>query len=151
MTPRANGYAVIIDDEKLIADTLVMILEKFGYVASAAYSGEDGVALARAFKPDIVISDVVMPGMTGLDVALALKEIHPACRVILISGDTSTNDLLQKASSAGENFEVLAKPVHPLELIKKIEQRTATAAPSEKLEPNSLQAVFDHYKSRKLN
>ncbi len=63
-----------------------------------------------------------MPEMNGLDLSLRLGMDHPACKVILFSGRVETSELLEAARAHGYDFEVLAKPVHPLELVQRLRE-----------------------------
>jgi CheY-like chemotaxis protein len=67
--------------------------------------------------PDIVITDVIMPGMNGIETATIIKQFLPDCRIVLFSGQTASIDLLEKARADGHKFEVLAKPIKPSELV----------------------------------
>ena len=108
---------LVVDDEQVIANTLAQILNQSGFAATVAYSGEKAIEMAPGLCPDILISDVVMFGMTGVDVALAVTRSQPACRVVLFSGQAATADLLRRAEEQGCHFEILAKPVHPRTLL----------------------------------
>lgn len=69
-------------------------------------------------EPDILLADVILDGITGIEVAIRLGGVYPESRIILFSGQTSTADLLDEAAQQnGRHFEVLAKPVHPDELL----------------------------------
>lgn len=113
---------LILDDERVIADTLALILDRNGYTARAVYSAQAAIDAAHDFDPDALISDVIMQGMTGLDAAIRISELIPHCRIILFSGQASTADLLQKAEADGHHFELLSKPVHPRTLIQRLAQ-----------------------------
>jgi CheY-like chemotaxis protein len=115
-----RSRVLIVDDECVIADTLAMILEQKGYHTKAVYSGETAVESAIDLRPDFVISDVVMAGMNGIEAALRIAVILPECRIILVSGNAATADLLQDAHSHGHHFEILAKPLHPQILIDRL-------------------------------
>jgi CheY-like chemotaxis protein len=116
-----GGLRVLIaDDERLIADTLALILKQAGFQVEAVYSGEKAVEAARNQCPDIFVTDVVMPGMTGIDAAIAIAAINPACRILLLSGQAATTDLLRDARVRGHHFEVLLKPVQPSLLIDRL-------------------------------
>jgi len=67
-----------------------------------------------------VISDVVMPGMNGVEMAVLIRERHPECKVLLFSSQAATVDLLEGIRTQGHNFEVLAKPIHPTELLARV-------------------------------
>jgi CheY-like chemotaxis protein len=110
--------ALVVDDERIVADTLAIILRKSGFSAVAAYDGLSALNLAKEIWPQLVISDVVMPKMTGIELAIALKEILPSCKVLLFSGQGSTADLLRKAKDAGHDLATLDKPIHPSDLLR---------------------------------
>ena len=118
--PPSPRRVLIVDDEQLIANTLALILNRSGFEARAVYNGEDAVKTARLLFPDILISDVIMEGMTGIDAAIRISQIVPNCRVILFSGQAATADLLERAHADGHRFELLAKPVHPRALIERL-------------------------------
>ena len=111
---------VVIDDEKRIADTLAIILRSRGYAAEVAYDGASGLASCRQFHPHLVISDVVMPGISGIEVAIEIRRQFPACRILLYSGQAATAQMMDEARLQGHDFELLAKPVHPLQLLEKV-------------------------------
>ena len=71
-------------------------------------------------RPDLLISDVVMPQLSGIDLAIRVKEQCPACKVLLFSGQAQTADLLEVARIQGHDFELLAKPIHPADLLARI-------------------------------
>lgn len=103
---------MVVDDEKLIADTMAMILNSRGHQTKVAYSAELAIDAIPDFRPEIVISDVVMPRMTGVDLAIYLAKHYPECKVMLISGNTATADLIANLP-AGLEIPLFAKPVHP--------------------------------------
>lgn len=111
---------MVVDDERIIADTLTLILKQQGFQTSTAYSGESAVADCAAVCPDVLISDVMMGMLNGIDAAIQIRQLVPACRVILISGQAATGDLLEEARKRGHEFEILAKPVHPSVLLQKV-------------------------------
>ena len=108
---------LVVDDESVIADSLATILNRSGYEAKAVYSGESAIETARTSTPDAVICDVILRGMTGIETAVRISDMLPACRVILFSGQAATADLLERARIQGHNFEIIPKPVHPQVLI----------------------------------
>jgi DNA-binding NtrC family response regulator len=108
---------LIVDDEKNIADTLAMVFNIKGHEAMAVYSAESAVETIETFEPDIVLSDVMMGKMTGVDLAIYLSKARPDCKVLLFSGQAATADLLREASRKGHEFRLLAKPIHPQKLL----------------------------------
>jgi DNA-binding response OmpR family regulator len=111
---------LVVDDERVIADTLKTILEMSGYAAITAYDGESALEIAQVIPPDLLISDVVMPGMSGVELAMALRTSIPDCHVLLFSGQAATLDLLSTARAAGYDFTALTKPVHPSALLARV-------------------------------
>lgn len=111
---------LVVDDEQVIADTLAKILDLNGYDASAVYTGTAAVESARSLQPDLIISDVIMPDMDGIEAAIQIRAFLPNCKILLFSGQAATADLLEKARSRGHEFEILGKPVHPSDLLAKL-------------------------------
>jgi len=113
---------LVLDDERVIANTLALILNRSGYEARAVYDAEAAIKIARELLPDFLISDVIMDGMTGIDAAIRITEIIPKCRIILFSGQAATADLLERAEANGHRFELLSKPVHPRVLLDRLKE-----------------------------
>lgn len=111
---------LIADDEHAIADTLAVILTNAGFEARAVYSGEAAVEMAESFLPDMLISDVVMPGISGIEAAIKIGTMLPKCKILLFSGQARTVSLLEEARVQGYEFEILAKPVHPSDLLARL-------------------------------
>ncbi|MBV8437602.1 MAG: response regulator [Silvibacterium sp.] len=110
----------VVDDEAVIADTLATILNNAGFLATAFYSPESVLSEANGASPDLLITDVAMPGMTGIELAITVKSKHPECKVLLFSGQAGMADLLERARQELPEFEFLPKPVHPTDLLAKI-------------------------------
>lgn len=123
---------LVVDDEQPIAETMRDIFASVGYQALCAYSGHEALAHAADFCPDVLVSDVMMPGMNGFEVALEVKEICPECRLILFSGQVASRlvaeGFTETFAELGYHYELLAKPLHPTELIHKV--REALSRPS---------------------
>lgn len=111
---------LVIDDERLIADTTAEILNGSGFEATPLYNGKTAVEVARQLCPDVVITDVVMPEINGVELAKEITSKCPGTRVVLISGQASTAGLLENARRQGYSFELLAKPLDPEILLHKL-------------------------------
>jgi CheY-like chemotaxis protein len=121
MSTNANKPKVLVaDDERVIADTLAMILNQSGFEARAVYSGEKALELAPTFQPDMLISDVIMADLNGIDAAIRIRVLLPSIKILLFSGQAATADLLEKARADGYEFDILAKPVHPQYLLSRL-------------------------------
>ena len=123
---------LVVDDEHSIADSVVEIIQGAGYEAMAAYSGADALAKVPEFCPNILLTDVLMPGQNGFDLALEIKRLCPNARLLLFSGQASTAQLASvygpMFTSRGYRFELLPKPLHPASLLKKLEDTLTHAA-----------------------
>ncbi|HUB28328.1 MAG TPA: response regulator [Terracidiphilus sp.] len=109
---------LVVDDERLIADSVAAILNRSGYRATSCYSGIEAIESIGKECPDIIVSDVVMPDLNGIQLAKLVRNLCPAARIVLFSGNIETAGLLDDASLDGYFFEILPKPIHPLQLLK---------------------------------
>jgi CheY-like chemotaxis protein len=116
---------LVADDEPVIAETLVEILNDEGFQAVSVHDGASAVETVSVLHPDIVLTDVSMPRLNGIEAAKQIRAISPGTRIVLFSGQAETAELLADAERAGYVFEVLAKPVKPATLIKTL--RTAAS------------------------
>jgi CheY-like chemotaxis protein len=116
----ARPKILVVDDERVIADTLAIILNQYGYEAYTGYDGIQAVERARSLSPDLMICDVIMPHMNGIEAAIHIRAFLPTCKILLFSGQAATADLLESARARGHEFEILAKPVHPQDLLAKL-------------------------------
>jgi len=135
MTNLEQQRILVVDDERVIADTIGAILRKAGFTVDVAYNGLAAMESARCNRPTLVLSDVVMPGMDGVEMAILLRREQPDCRILLFSGQAATANLLRKARLLGHNFHIIAKPVHPQELIRYIRETVQTAPATEHTGP----------------
>ena len=122
MPGKGKPRVLVVDDERVIADTLSIILNQNGFDASAIYTGHEAIDRACSTRPDLMISDVIFKNetITGIDVAIQVRKSVPECKILLFSGQAATADLLETARAQGHEFEILAKPVHPQDLLSKL-------------------------------
>lgn len=116
---------LIADDEPTVANTVRMILERAGYRTMIAHDGNTAARLIREVGPDAVLLDVILPGIDGVEVAIQACRTAPNCKVVLFSGRPDAADLLARARARGYNFEILAKPARPQELLEKMHELLA--------------------------
>ena len=110
----------VVGKEQRVVAAILIILNQAGFEARAVFSGEKAVESLDSFQPDMLISDVIMTGMTGIEAAIITRTKLPKCKILLFSGQAATADLLEKARTQGHEFEILAKPVHPTDLLAKL-------------------------------
>jgi DNA-binding NtrC family response regulator len=97
----------------VIASTLEAILNLSGFHATAFTDPMSAMAAIQSSAPDMLIIDVELPGMNGIELAIRVKSICPTCKLLLFSGQATTSGLLDKALEQGHEFPILAKPVQP--------------------------------------
>ncbi len=117
-TEASKPRVLIVDDEKIVADTFAMILQLENYDARAVYSAEEAVAVLPAFQPNFVVSDIVMGAMSGFDLAIYLAENYPDCHVVLVSGQAFHQPEVARTIKHG--FDFLTKPVNPADLLARL-------------------------------
>lgn len=114
---------MVVDDEIVIADTLAEILSQNGFAAVAAYDGDEALETALITPPEMLITDVVLPGMNGVELAVTIKRVYPDCKILLFSGQAVTSDLLAAAHRAGHHFTLLNKPLPPQQLVTMVSEQ----------------------------
>jgi len=117
---RSQLRVLIVDDERLIADTLAAILNEHDFEAVGVYSGEAAIEAARTMQPDVVLTDVLMPKMSGIDLGIRIRGEFPETAIFLFSGQAATSELLLQAQADGHQFELLPKPIHPEHLMARL-------------------------------
>jgi CheY-like chemotaxis protein len=110
----------VVDDERVIASTLAAILQINGLDARFFFSPLEALEAACLERPDLLISDVVMPELSGVSLAIRMKETCPDCKILLFSGQAATSDLLRQAREHGQDFELLSKPLRPAAMLLRI-------------------------------
>src|SRR5438067_12629954 len=104
----AKSRVLVIDDEAAIRDSLKMTLEYEGYEFIGAATGQEGLALAERDAPDLVLLDVKMPGMDGLEVLERLRNMNDALPVVVISGHGTISTAVEATKKGA--FDFIEKP-----------------------------------------
>jgi DNA-binding response OmpR family regulator len=119
-----KGISVfVVDDEEMIARSLTHILRKEGFVVSAFTNPLKALRQMRTTAPDLLISDVMMPELSGLELARRAQALVSECKVLLISA--AAEELIRDAGDRGVGFRLLSKPLHPSALLEEIAALTA--------------------------
>ena len=113
----------VVDDQPSIASTLADILRLSGFDAVWFTNPAEALAAAKSDCPNLVISDIDMPLLSGIELAIQLKEMHLDCDVLLMTGHPGYLDLLDRAEKLGHHFRVLEKPIILQKLITEIRNR----------------------------
>jgi DNA-binding NtrC family response regulator len=125
-----NHRIFVVDDEEVIVKTLAIILQNSGFDATPFTEPLKALEASRSYTPDLLISDVVMPEINGIELAIQLLQICPECKVLLFSGQANTQVILETAQANGHDFEIISKPVHPTDLLRKVNDRLGLAQAS---------------------
>jgi CheY-like chemotaxis protein len=108
---------LVIDDDELLRRFVVALLERRHYTVESADSGETGIKLAAESEFDLVITDIVMPGIEGLETIKQIRRHKPDIKILAVSGGgSSKGDYLHYAERLGANA-ALAKPFEPVEFL----------------------------------
>lgn len=114
----ARPRILVVDDERLLADTTAAILRLAGFEPRIAYDGFAALEVAGSFRPDYILTDIMMPTMNGVELAIAITKMYPVTKILLFSGQAGISDILEQSKAKGFEFPLLAKPVHPAKLIE---------------------------------
>lgn len=120
LAPASRRMVLVVDDESAIADTFSEILSLSGYAAFAAYDAVSALEAALLIPPDLAIIDAGLPGMSGVELAIALKSRHSECRILLLSEQSAAIPPRTSANSAGHKFVLLLRPVRPDVLLERV-------------------------------
>ena len=113
---------LIVDDEPFVAETLAGVFRRAGHQAHWVGGPVQAILLAQQIHPDLLVADVMMPVATGIELAIRFHSEFPHCKILLISGQAETNDLLEDAKKRGFDFAILAKPIWPPDLLQTAEK-----------------------------
>jgi CheY-like chemotaxis protein len=131
LVPKLARHVFVVDDEVLITKSLSLILSYEGFRVSSFNNPLEALERMKTTAPDVLISDVMMPQLSGVDLAIHTTESRPECKILLFSA--STGDILQNARARGHHFRLLRKPVHPTELLQEIHQLKEDGTDSDQL------------------
>jgi PleD family two-component response regulator len=115
---RTPTKILVAHHDRRVADTVTEILTSAGFHVTTVYECLHALKAAAEFKPDCLISDVVMRQMYGLELGAAIRNMLPSVRVLLLSGLMDNSSILKQGEDMKIDFEILRKPIHPLELIQ---------------------------------
>jgi DNA-binding NtrC family response regulator len=119
---RSSPCVYVVDDERIVTSTLTQILKRSGLTALGFVNPIDALRESEFSEPALLVSDVVMPNLTGIELAAEIRSKYPNCKILLLSGESITTDLLEADHSLERDYVLLAKPIHPIQLIAMIER-----------------------------
>lgn len=118
-----RSKALIIDDDQDLADSLATLLGTRGYEVKVEHSPEGGIIRAAIFGPHLVLLDVLMPAIHGVEAAVRIRKLLPRARILLISADPEAAQAMIDGQPKAKHFKVLEKPIHPSALLAMISKK----------------------------
>jgi CheY-like chemotaxis protein len=109
---------MVVDDDHVTADTLSIILNQCGFTCFTAYDGDEAIERARESKPRAIVMGVIMPRMNGIEAGMHIHDEQPDCKLFFMSGWAGSADLANDARARGYDFSIMAKPIHPIDLVR---------------------------------
>lgn len=130
---------LVVDDEPIIADIVARYLRHAGYSARIALDGPEALRLADRHDPDLVVLDVMLPGLGGIEVMRRMRE-HRRTSVILLTARGEENDRIAGLRLGADDY--VAKPFFPQELVARVDAvLRRTRAPAHDLEPIAFDGI----------
>ena len=111
---------LVVEDDPVILSLLEVSFELEGFSVLLAHDGAEGIEVARAHKPDLIISDIMMPKSSGLELVIAIKgdDETKAIPIILLSAKAQTSDLKIGMEAGADDY--VTKPFEPLDLVDRV-------------------------------
>ncbi len=107
---------LVVEDDATVRDVLTTLLGFDGFEVLAASDGPEGLRMAEEMRPDVILLDVVLPGIDGLEVCRAVRELVPGVRVVMLTGRGTTEDELDGVAAGADAY--LRKPFSSLDLLE---------------------------------
>lgn len=120
---------LVVDDDRLVADTLALVFVKSGFQARAAYSADEALAIARVFNPNLLLCDISMPGRDGLALVCDITRELPSCRIIVLTGFyANLQNVREQSNKLARPMGILTKPCQPSDLLREAVTMLANAS-----------------------
>ena len=119
---------LVVDDEATVREVLIEFLKLQGYSATGAGDGREALALVRKLQPQVILLDIALPGMNGIEILKRVRESSPGSAVIMISGHAD-EDLAQKALDLGA-YDFIQKPLDFEYLVRTLMAKIVTLDPA---------------------
>jgi DNA-binding response OmpR family regulator len=125
----ADSTVLVVDDDPVILKLLEVNFEMEGFVVLVAHDGEEGIEVARNERPDVIVSDIMMPRVSGLELVTALKS-DPSTSdipIILLSAKAQNADVRSGLDAGADDY--VTKPFEPLDLVDRVNRLLDTRKP----------------------
>ncbi len=118
------GRVLIVDDEPTVVDVFVDLLTPVGYELATAHNGDEAVAAIPGFKPDVILTDINLPGRSGLDVMRFAKSVDPEVAVVVVTGHASASNAIEALRQGAHDY--LTKPFELDDVLQVVERGLGT-------------------------
>jgi CheY-like chemotaxis protein len=112
------AHILVVDDEATIRLTLEMLLRRRGYAVTIASSGAEALALIEQQPFDLLLLDLKMPGMSGLEVAQRARALQPAAKILILTGSSQIAGVANEPHD--DQFEFMLKTAGPQEVLERV-------------------------------
>lgn len=119
-TAQQLAKILIVEDDKLLGYIMQLTLEGEGYAVMTAANGREGYAAYRSFKPDLVVTDVDMPEVDGLEMIRQIRTIDPKVKTIFMTGESEKNLGGLEQEKNQNHSSLLEKPFPRIELLREV-------------------------------
>ena len=113
-----SARILVVDDEAMIRLTLEMLLRRRGYAVTIASSGAEALALIEQQPFDLLLLDLKMPGMSGIEVAQRARALQPAAKILILTGSSQIEGVVNELQD--EQFELMLKTASPQEVLERV-------------------------------
>ncbi|WP_327185673.1 response regulator transcription factor [Streptomyces sp. NBC_01334] len=122
---------LLIEDDRAVRDGVALALRRQGHEVAAAETGEDGLNLLRSFRPDVVVLDLMLPGMTGLDVCRRMRDLDQTLPIIMATARGDDEDIVVGLEAGADDYVVKPVPARVLQARIRAVLRRAAGAPAD--------------------
>ncbi|MFD9433133.1 response regulator transcription factor [Streptomyces sp. NPDC060002] len=122
---------LLIEDDRAVRDGVALALRRQGHEVAAAETGEDGLDRVRSFRPDVVVLDLMLPGMTGLDVCRRMRELDQTLPIIMATARGDDEDIVVGLEAGADDYVVKPVPARVLQARIRAVLRRAAGAPAD--------------------
>ena len=135
---------LVIEDEKSINRFIRINLEREGFKVLSAFTGEEGLEMNREFHPDIIILDLMLPGINGFDVCTRVRELNPDTIIIILTAKGQDMDKIMGLELGADDYMI--KPFNPQELIARIRAHLRRYSVDTRIENSGFTLNEQHHK-----
>ncbi|MFF1440366.1 response regulator transcription factor [Streptomyces sp. NPDC058295] len=122
---------LLIEDDRAVRDGVALALRRQGHEVAAAETGEDGLDRLRSFRPDVVVLDLMLPGMTGLDVCRRMRDLDQTLPIIMATARGDDEDIVVGLEAGADDYVVKPVPARVLQARIRAVLRRAAGAPAD--------------------